>query len=84
MEEAPPSSTVGSNPWRPPLRQLSNDLLPVTAASRVVSTPMGMAKLECPLQVVGCWLVDGRLNTPKGSFSLVSVYLPILSATPDA
>ena len=63
MEEAPPSSTVGSNPWRPPLRQLSNDLLPVTAASRVVSTPMGMAKLACPLQVVGCWLVDGR--TPE-------------------
>ena len=62
----------------------SNDLLPVTAASRVVSTPMGMTKLECPLQVVGCWLVDGRLNTPEGSFSLVSVYLPILSATRDA
>jgi len=45
---------------------------------------MGMAKLECPLQVVGCWWVDGHLNTPEGSFSLVSVYPPILSATPDA
>ena len=55
-----------------------------TATSRVVSTPMGMTKLECPLQVVGCLLVDGRLNTPEGSFSLVSVYPPILSATPDA
>ena len=55
-----------------------------TATSRVVSTPMGMTKLGCPLQVVGCLLVDGRLNAPEGSFSLVSVYLPILSATPDA
>ena len=55
-----------------------------TATSRVVSTPMGMTKLEYPLQVVGCLLVDGRLNTPEGSFSLVSVYPPILSATPDA
>ena len=45
---------------------------------------MGMAKLECPLQVGGCWLVYRRLNTPEGSFSLVSVYPPILSATPDA
>ena len=45
---------------------------------------MGMAKRECTLQVVGCWLVDGRLNTPEGSFSLVSVFSPILSATPDA
>lgn len=45
---------------------------------------MGMAKRECTLQVVGCWLVDGRLNTPEGSFSLVSVFPPILSATPDA
>ena len=53
------------------------------ATSRVVSTPMGMTKLECPLQVVGCLLVDGRLNTPEGSFSLVSVYPPILPATPD-
>lgn len=44
---------------------------------------MGMTKLECPLEVVGCLLVDERLNTPEGSFSLVSVYPPILSATPD-
>ena len=28
--------------------------------------------------------MDGRLNTPEGSFSLVSVFPPILSATPDA
>ena len=46
--------------------------------------PLWLAKRECTLQVVGCWLVDGRLNTPEGSFSLVSVFPPILSATPDA
>ena len=28
--------------------------------------------------------MDGRLNTPEGSFSLVSVFPPKLSATPDA
>ena len=26
-----------------------------------------MAKLECPLQVVGCWLMDGRTDVSLGS-----------------
>ena len=57
MEEAPPSSTVGSNPWRPPLRQLSNDLLPVTAASRVDADGNGEAGVSSPgfRLLVGRW-----------------------------
>ena len=83
MEEAPPSPTVGSNPWRPALRQLSNDLLPVTTASRVVSTPMGMAKLENPLQVVSALWLRGCLfrmciagaNKVEGTISFYELML---------